>query len=327
MGGALLMGALWLTLGGSTKVRVATERVTLVPVISVNPRTAPVDDWTRTVTEAARPATVAVKLIGTSEIIAGAVVIRDDGYLITSSLATAGAEKLMLISSTGDKSEAVVIGTDSKSDLTLLKIDDRMPAAIMSGAGRPSAGESLAVVDPNGSPETRVVVSGAGVSASRSGELLTGVIALNGNIGNLLPGSPTVDSTGAVVGVILATSENAPVAVMPIDMARSVAEEMIRNGFFSHPRAGITARDVMSSDNTTVATGALVTSVEPNGPAADSGMLVGDVIVEVGGNSVSTMAEMVGELMGRRPGDKVDFLVMRNGHTVTCHVRLVSATG
>jgi len=327
MGGALLMGALWITLGGSTKVKVATERVALVPIESVVPRVTPADDWIRTVTDVARPATAAVRLRGKSENIAGAVSIRDDGYLITSSRALAGAEKLSVVTASGAVSEAVVVGTDLVSDLTLLKVHDQMPAAVMSNSGRPESGESLAVVDPNGNPESRLVIQRSAVSATESGDLLVGVISLDGTIGSLLAGSPAVDSSGAVVGVVLSTSENAPVAVMPIDMARSMADEMISAGHFVHPKAGITARDVMASDGQGTPLGALVTSVEPNGPAADSGMLVGDVIVEVGGAPVSTMAEMVGELMGRLPGDRVDFLVVRNSHQVTCHVVLAPTSG
>jgi len=327
MGGALVMGALWLTIGGSTKVRVATERVALVPVESVAPRITPADDWIRTVTDVARPSTAAVRLPGTSENIAGAVSIRDDGYMVTSSRALAGAEKVTVITASGAVSDAVVVGTDPVSDLTLLKVHDRMPAAVMSETGRPDSGESLAVVDPNGRPESRLVMQGSAVSATESDDLLIGVISLDGTIGGLLPGSPAVDSTGAVVGVVLSTAENAPVAVMPIGMARSMADKMIYNGRFVHPKAGITARDVMSTDATGTPSGALVTLVEANGPAAECGMLVGDVVVKVGGATVSSMAEMVGELMGRHPGDRVDFLVMRNGRQVTCHVVLAPAAG
>jgi len=327
MSGALLMGALWITLGGSTKVKVATERVALVPIESVAPRVTPADDWIRMVTDVARPATAAIRLPGNSENIAGAVSIRDDGYLITSSRALAGAEKLSVVTASGAVSDAVVVGSDLVSDLTLLKAHDQVPAAVMSDSGRPQSGESLAVVDPNGRPESRLVIQPSAVSATESGDLLVGVISLDGTIGSLLAGSPAVDSSGAVVGVVLSTSKNAPVAVMPIDMVRSMADEMISDGHFVHPKAGITARDVMATDAEGTPLGALVTSVEPNGPAADSGMLVGDVIVKVGGATVSTMAEMVGELMGRLPGDRVDFLVVRNHHKVICHVALAPTSG
>jgi len=313
---------MWITFGGSTEMRVATERVALVPVESVAPRITPADDWTLTVTDIARPSTAAVRLAGNSENIAGAVTIRDDGYMITSSRALRGAQKVMVVTASGAVSEARVIGGDPATDITLLKVHDQMRAAVMSESGRPESGQSLAVVDPNGHPQSRLVMQAAAVSITESGDMLIGVISLDGTIGGLLPGSPAVDSTGAVVGVVLSTAPNAPVAVIPIGMARAIAIGIIDDGEFIHPKAGITARDAMSGDTGGVSSGALVTSVEANGPAAESGMLVDDVVVKVGGTSVSTMAEMVGELMGRRPGDRVDFLVIRNGHEVTCHVVL-----
>jgi len=49
---------------------------------------------------------------------------------------------------------------------------------------------------------------------------------------------------------------------------------------------------------------------------------VGDVVVEVAGNPVTTMPEMVAELMRYRPGDLVDMMVIRGEHTVVCHVVL-----
>lgn len=326
VGGALLVGALWMTIGGSTEVRVATERVALIPIESIAPRVTPAEDWSSAVTEVARPSTMAVQLVGDSTIIAGALAIRDDGYLITSMQALGDARTVMIVMPTGRASEAMVIGSDPATDLSVLKIEGRLAPAIVSDSGVPVAGESLAVVDPAGRPQTRIVIEPAGTSATSSGTLLVGVIALDSTIGDVLPGSPVVDTTGAVVGMVVSTAKNAPAAVMPIKLARAMVHDLISTGGMPHPKAGITARDVLPSDDTGVSTGALVTYVEPNGPAADCGILEGDVIVEVAGIEVDTMAEMVAELMLHTPGEQVEFLLVRDTNKVACRVRVHAST-
>lgn len=321
-----MVGVLWMTVGGSTEVRVATERVALVPVESVAPRVTPAEDWGSAVAEIARPSTASVKLIGGSSIVAGAFAIRDDGYLITSMQALDGAQSVMVLTPTGELSEARVIGSDSATDLSVLKIDVRLAPAVVSESGVPVAGESLAVVDPAGSPQIRIVIERAGTSARSSGDLLVGVISLDSTIGNVLPGSPVVDSTGAVVGMVVSTAQNAPAAVMPIQLARSMVHDLISTGDMPHPKAGITARDILPTDDSSLAVGALVTYVEPNGPAADCGILVGDVVVGVAGTKVDSMAEMVAELMLHKPGEQVEFMVIRGTSEVACRVRVHAAT-
>jgi len=320
------VGALWMTIGGSTEVRVSTERVALIPIESVAPRVTPAEDWSSAVTEVARPSTMAVQLVGDSTIIAGALAIRDDGYLITSMQALGDARTVIIVMPTGRASKATVIGSDPSTDLSVLKIEGRLAPAVVSDSGVPVAGEILAVVDPAGSPQTRIVIERAGTSATSSGDLLVGVIALDSTIGNVLPGSPVVDTTGAVVGMVVSTAENAPAAVMPIKLARAMVRDLISTGKMPHPKAGITARDVLPSDNTGLSGGALVTYVEPNGPAAECGILQGDVIIGVAGIEVDTMAEMVAELMLHKPGEQVEFLLVRDTNKVACRVLVHAST-
>ncbi len=322
MGGAMLVGAMWFTFGGITKVRMATERVALIPIESVAPRITPADEWTRTVSDVARPSTAAVRQLDGSSIVAGAVAIRDDGYLVTSGRALAGADTVMVTTSSGTAQEASVIGTDMVTDLAVLRVSDEMTAAVISEAGAPLSGETLAVVNAAGDAQNRLVISGAATSAASDGSLYVGVIALDGSVGEVLPGSPAVDTTGAVVGIIASTAYDAPAAVVPIDLIRAITHDLIANGWVDHPRAGITARDVLPTDDNTQHSGALVTSVEANGPAADSGMLIGDVVVKVGESGVTSMAAMVAELLVHQPGETLDFLVMRDGHEVVCQVVL-----
>ncbi len=322
LSGALLMGALWVSLGGTTRVRVATERVALIPVESVAPRVTPAEEWSRAVTEIAQPSTASVRLADDPTIVAAAFAIRDGGYLVTSTSALDDANTVIVVMSSGQTSTATVVGSDHATDLTVLKIDGKIAAVVVSDRDGPATGDSVAVVAPRGAPETKIVTELAATSSTSKGYLLVGVIALDGTIGTVLPGSPAVDTTGAVVGMIVSTASDAPAAVMPIGLARSMVNDLITNGRMSHPKAGITARDIQASDHTTLTAGAFVVLVEPNGPAADSGMLVGDIVVDVDGNPVTTMAAMVAEIMKHRPGDRVDFVVMRGAKSVVCRVAL-----
>jgi len=212
--GALMMGALWVSFGNTTRVRVATERVALIPIESVAPRVTPAEQWSRAVTEIARPSTAAVRFTDDPKVVAAAFAIRDGGYLVTSTRALKEASNVVIMTSSGQSRTASVVASDHATDLSVLKIDGELAAAVVSDEDGPSAGDSVAVVDPSGTNETKEVMLRAATSSTAEGQLLVGVIALGGTIGEVLPGSPAVDSTGAVVGMIVSTASDAPAAVI-----------------------------------------------------------------------------------------------------------------
>jgi putative serine protease PepD len=160
-----------------------------------------------------------------------------------------------------------------------------------------------------------VVAEEATTTVARDGQQLVGVVALDGELGSTPPGSPAVDETGAVVGLTTATAD-AAVAVVPIELASTVADELISSGSADHPRLGVSF-----TDDSAVA-GALVAKVHDDGPAASGGVLPGDVVIELAGVEVDSMAKTIATLRTHRPGEVIEVIVHRDGIPVECHVKL-----
>jgi len=116
--------------------------------------------------------------------------------------------------------------------------------------------------------------------------------------------------TGGFMGVSFA---------IPIDVAHNVGEQLIKTGHVVRGRIGVTIQDVNAqlaeSFGLERPHGALVSSVEKDGPAAHAGITAGDVILGVGGRAIERYGELSGAIAAMRPGSDASLAVWRNGRS------------
>jgi S1-C subfamily serine protease len=130
-------------------------------------------------------------------------------------------------------------------------------------------------------------------------------------------GGALLDENGAVIGITtaVATGEagESQGFATTIDVARSVADELIRTGRVVHPWLGIEGSDVHSSTAAELGVdgGAMVSKVKSGSPAASGGLAAGDVIVAVNGRPVRSMGELVMMLRSLYPGAVAKFELVR----------------
>ncbi|CAN5216006.1 trypsin-like peptidase domain-containing protein [soil metagenome] len=280
------------------------------------------------------------------------VVIRSDGYSLTNNHVVASAAEGGQITVTLDAAEselpADIVGRDPVTDLAVLRVqtDRELPAAAL---GRSSA---LVVGDP---------VVAIGSPLGLSGTVTTGIVsALNrtvdvpseGGARNPLfnaiqtdaainpgnSGGALVNAAGEVIGInsaIATLGGGGPFSggqasgsigvgfAIPIDEARSVAEEIIRTGRATHPSIGVSATTVVGEDRE----GALVRELTPRGGARAAGLEPGDLIVEVDGTEVGSVDELILAVRSNKVGESVTITYVRDGSRQTADVVLQDLAG
>ncbi len=307
LGGALAVASVWYLTDPGPEIRFVTQRVAVSPVESVAPRVTPADQWATEVAAGARESTAAVSTSDDTPALAGAIALHDDGYLITSGRALGDATEVVVHTHDGEMITATVLGYDHETDLSVLKTDGAMVPAGM--AADPAAdGDIVATVDPNGTADRHVVADLAASAPAVDGDLLVGFTTLDAPRADLPPGSPVVDATGAVVGITTAVDAEAPVTVVPIDVANKVAAAIITDGEVEHPWIGVTA---IATDD-----GVTVDEVVPDGPADRAGVEPGDLLLAIDGDPLESATEMVARLRSYGPGDVVELVVERGDGSV-----------
>jgi putative serine protease PepD len=324
---AIVSGMVWVSRAGPADITVTDTPVRLGTTADVETTTtdASADESPELLFSFAPPASsevaedVIVVRTHDGETLAGALLVRD-GYVVTSGTALAGADEVEI--SWGDSSlPGTVIGRDPITDVTVIRVDGATP-----GLGKEDAlareGEEVNMPTEDGSRSTQRVVAEQSTSAMVNGDPVVGVVELDGRLGDVPPGSPAYDRNGDVVGITTATADAAPAALVPISLAREVADEIIDDGEADHPWLGVKARN--PADGESDRAGSLVTAVNEDGPAAAAGMLAGDLITRIGDTPVASMAAMVATLRSHEPGDVVQIIVWRAGTEVGCTVELTS---
>jgi S1-C subfamily serine protease len=139
-----------------------------------------------------------------------------------------------------------------------------------------------------------------------------------------------VDGTGAVIGITTAVGVSEVGAeglgfAVPVDVARSVAEEIITTGRAVHVWLGVTGSDLdrRSAEELGVRGGARVEQVVDGSPADEAGVVPSDVVVAVEEEPVASMSALVIALRERDPGDEVALEVLRDGDRRQVTVALV----
>jgi S1-C subfamily serine protease len=270
---------------------------------------------------------IAVTTATVNEVGSG-VVIDKHGYVLTNNHvveAAAGGGSIVVTFSNEDTAQATIVGRDPVSDLAVLKVPDT--ALTVAALGRSAV---LAVGDPVvaiGSPlglqgtVTSGIVSAldrpvhvfddAGNSDAYIGAIQTDAAINPGNSGGAL-----VDAQGLVVGINSATAQLSQSSqatgigfAIPIDYAKTVAQELIATGSAVHGALGANGRSVISG----LIEGAYLEQVVPGGAAAKAGLRNGDVIVVADGQPILSYDRLIVIVQEHAPGDKVVVTYLRNG--------------
>ena len=259
-------------------------------------------------------------------------VISEDGYIVTNNHVIESADEIIIEFYEGGELEAKVIGTDPKTDIALLKVEADAPLPFVSFGDSDTArvGDWVMAM---GNPLGQGFSVSAGIVSARN-RALSGTyddyIQTDAAINRGNSGGPLFDMDGKVVGVNTAIlSPNGGSIGIGFSMASNVVTRVIdqlqefgetRRGWLGVRIQDVTP-DVAEAMGLDIAAGALVTDV-PAGPAADAGMLAGDVITSFDGVKVPDTRELVRQVGYTEVGKMVRVVVFREGSTKTLKVTL-----
>ncbi|MEM7594624.1 MAG: HhoA/HhoB/HtrA family serine endopeptidase [Cyanobacteria bacterium P01_A01_bin.83] len=268
-------------------------------------------------------------------------IIGADGRLITNAHVVNGAEQVQVTLKDGTTYEGQVLGTDSFTDVAVIKIEATdLPTVTMGNAENLIPGEwAIAIGNPLGLDNTVTVgiVSALGRSSSQVGvpDKRVRFIQTDAAINPGNSGGPLLNSQGEVIGIntaIRADAQGLGFAI-PIETAQRIASQLFAKGQADHPYLGIhminlnqeTRAKVDSSKefNFKVAQqdGVLIVRVIPSSPAAKSGLQPGDVITQVGDRVVKTSAQVQEQVDLSEIGSQLTIEVIRDSQPITLKVR------
>jgi putative serine protease PepD len=259
----------------------------------------------------------------------GSGVIYDkNGYILTAAHVVEGADRVTVRLADGTRLQGEVLGTDQPNDVGVVKVDrSNLPAAPLAIDVPLQVGQlAVAIGSPfrlEGSVTAGVVSATSRILSDGGGgrEVIQTDAPINpGNSGGVL-----ADREGRVIGINSAirsngTSEGGNIGIgfaVPIDVAARSATAIVQGKPVQTAYMGVSLNDTTSGRG-----GALVAEVASGGPAADAGLEVGDLVVEVDGQAVGGSDDLVGRIRDHQPGDKVTLKVVRDGNERTVTVTL-----
>lgn len=262
------------------------------------------------------------------------VIFRSDGHLLTSASVVDGATSVRVVLADGRELPARVVGSDPETDTAVVKIDGgTFPVVTMGTAADLEVGQRAVAVGGSpvraGGPSvTSGVVSGLHRSVrTRSGShTMHDMVQTDASVPPESSGGALLDAGGSVVGITTAAAGGGGGSgfAVPIDVARSVADQLMASGRVVNVWIGIQGQDLdlVTAGEMDLDGGAMVADVKRNSPAERGGMAARDVIVAVNGRPIVSMGQLVVALRLSRPGAAVTLEVMRERqrHSMTVTV-------
>jgi len=262
------------------------------------------------------------------------VIFSPDGLIITNNHVIEGAQSISVTLNNNKTYEAKLIGTDSETDIALLKIDtdEDLPFTTFGDSDNAKIGEWVLAV---GNPFNLTSTVTAGIISAKSRDLSGGNIqsfiqtdaAVNpGNSGGAL-----VNTNGELIGINTAITSQTGSYVgysfaVPSNIAKKVVEDIMEFGNVQNGILGVSGGSLNSSYAKTVGVeeteGFFVDSVEKNSGAEVAGIKKGDVIKKLDDIKISKFSDLKGFLNTKRPNDVVNVRVLRDGVEKTFPVRL-----
>ncbi len=266
-------------------------------------------------------------------------IFNSDGWILTNHHVVSDPGTLTVQLADGRSFPATVYGTDTLTDLAIVKIAATgLPTATLGDSSTLQVGQTaIAVGDPLGQypgTVTTGVVSGIDRSISDTTSRLDDLIQTDAAINPGNSGGPLVDLNGAVIGIDTAIAGSAQGIgfAIPINVARPLTEQALAGQKLVRSWVGIQYQTLnvglASRNHLSVDAGAWITSggtgsaVQSGSPAATAGLRENDIITAVDGSKVDTNHPLVELLSGRLPGSTITLTVRRGTSDLTVQVTL-----
>jgi serine protease Do len=250
--------------------------------------------------------------------------ISQDGYIVTNNHVVDKASEVQIVTDDGKTLEAKVIGTDPRTDLALLKVNEggSFPFVQLATA-KPRIGDwVLAVGNPFGLGGTVT----AGIVSAQGRDIGSGpyddFLQIDAAVNRGNSGGPTFNQKGEVVGVNTAifspSGGNVGIAfAVPASTVEQVVTALKKDGTVARGFIGVQIQPVTAEVAEAIglkeAHGALVAAAERTGPAARAGIRRGDTILAVDGVAIKDARELSRRIASFAPGTKVKLSVWRDG--------------
>lgn len=265
------------------------------------------------------------------------VIISEDGYIVTNNHVVEFADEIEVTLSDNKQYQAKVIGTDSRTDLAVLKVEaEGLPTLKYADSDRAKIGQWVLAVG-NPLELTSTVTAGIISAKGRDINIIPGREAIESfiqtdaavNPGN--SGGALVDDKGRLLGINTAIATRTGYFsgysfAIPVNIVSKIVDDIIEYGSYQRGYIGVEIADL---DNElaeelglNITQGVLVAGVEDGSPAQYAGLLPNDVIVGVDGKPIKSYPELQ-ELVGRaKVGEKIKVAVNRYGDIKDFNVKL-----
>ncbi|MCO6389490.1 Do family serine endopeptidase [Aliihoeflea aestuarii] len=266
--------------------------------------------------------------------------ISKDGYLVTNNHVVQGGTSFTVVLDDGTELPANLVGTDPRTDLAVLKVDEADHDFTYVSFADDSAvrvGEWVVAV---GNPFGLGGSVTAGIVSARGRDIGAGpyddFLQIDAAVNRGNSGGPAFNLNGEVVGINTAifspSGGNVGIAfAIPSSTAESVVTSLIDNGSVVRGWLGVqiqpVTEDIADSLGLDGAKGALISEAQANGPALAAGIKAGDVVTAVNGEQVASPRELARLVGNLTPGDTVTVDVWRNGATQEMQVELGTLPG
>jgi serine protease Do len=252
--------------------------------------------------------------------------ISPDGYILTNNHVVKDAEKVTVRLGENTEFKAKVIGTDPDSDVAVIKIEtSNQPYLEFADSDTLEVGEwVIAIGNPLGLSHTVTagIVSAKGRSMqgrlARYEDFIQTDAAIN--FGN--SGGPLLNLDGKAVGIntaiVSSTGGNVGIGLaIPINMAKNVYSQLVSKGTVERGFLGVVIQDLngglAKSFNLKETKGVLISEVAKGLAAEKAGIKAGDVVVEIDGQPVDRSNELQNRIGMKKPGAKIQMVVLRDG--------------
>ncbi len=265
------------------------------------------------------------------------VIVSKDGYILTNHHVVSQADEIVVETHDEREFEAEIVGIDSLSDVAVIKIKekvDNLPVAYLGDSDNLRPGDwVMAVGNPFAlsSTVTTGIVSALGrqTGITMYQNFIQTDAAINpGNSGGAL-----VNVEGELIGIntMIYTRTGGYMGIgfaIPINMARNIMEQLIKDGKVSRGWLGVQIGDIDQNMKDALGLknkkGVLINDVFKGQPASKAGLKVGDVVLSIDGIRTGDVNSLRNTVASITPGKKVPMEIIRNGKKMTLQVTLTS---